>query len=179
MKPTVLPLAFCYLLFCGCSAEAREQDKKAAPASQPTRKTALLDSNLFDQFGKGVSEGKALSPSELAANPAAYKDKHVRVKGEVTSVCKQMGCWLVVGDGKTRIRVFTKGHSFFVPKDCEGRTAVLEGTFSLTEESVAFRRHLLEDEGRFEEAKEITEPNKNALKLDAEGVALAKVAAKK
>jgi hypothetical protein len=155
-----------------------DTDKKA-PASQPTKKTGKLDSSLFDHFGEGATEGKTVSPSELAANPAAYQAKHVRVKGEVTSVCKKKGCWLVVSDGKTRIRGFTRGHSYFVPKDCEGRTAVLEGTFSLTEESVAFRKHLLEDEGRFEEAKKITEPNKNALKLDAVGIALSKVAAKK
>ena len=66
-----------------------------------------------------------------------------------------------------------------MPKDCEGRTAVLEGIFSLTEESVAFQRHLLEDAGKPAEAEMVTEPNKNALKLDAEGVALAKLESKK
>jgi hypothetical protein len=56
---------------------------------------------------------------------------------------------------------------------------VLEGTFSVTTESVALQKHLLEDEGKHEEAEKVCEPNENALKLDAEGVALAKLEDKK
>ena len=204
----ILPLALCYLAFCGCSdseSQAQEQEhqhehdhehehghehdgdkhehqhgtEQKDAANKPTKKTGKLNIKRFDHFGDGVTEGKTVSLSELASNPAAYADQHVRVKGEVTAVCKTMGCWLVVSDGQTHIRAFTRGHAYFVPKDCEGRTAVLEGIFSLTEESVAFQRHLLEDAGKPAEAEMVTEPNKNALKLDAEGVALAKLESKK
>ncbi len=196
----ILPLALCYLAFCGCSdseSQAQEQEhqhehghehdghehehgtEKKDTARKATKKTGKLNIKRFDHFGDGVTDGKTVSPSQLASNPAAYVDQHVRVKGEVTAVCKKMGCWLVVSDGQTHIRAFTRGHAYFVPRDCEGRMAVLEGTFSLTEESVAFQRHLLEDAGKPAEAEMVTEPNKNALKLDAEGVALAKLESKK
>ena len=63
---------------------------------------------------------------------------------------------------------------FFVPTDSEGRTAVLEGTFNVSETSVAALKHLLEDAGKTEEAAKVTEP-RIEMKVMADGVALKKM----
>ena len=43
---------------------------------------------------------------------------------KVKAVCKKAGCWMEIGDDANRAHVKMAGHGFFVPKDCDGRTAV-------------------------------------------------------
>jgi len=119
-----------------------------------------------------------VSPVDLATNVSNYEGKRVRLQGTISAVCKKKGCWMYVGDGENRVKVRFKDYGFFVPTDCEGRIAILEGEFSLYEMSVSERKHYLEDEGKSEEAAKVTEPKKVPFVM-ADGVALAKVASKK
>ena len=64
--------------------------------------------------------------SEVLAAPSKYADKNVRMAGTITAVCQGMGCWLQLGDPKGSAHVKLRGHSFFVPKNSAGRTAVVE-----------------------------------------------------
>lgn len=64
--------------------------------------------------------------SEVLAAPSKYADKNVRMTGTITAVCQGMGCWLQLGDPKGNAHVKLRGHSFFVPKNSSGRSAVVE-----------------------------------------------------
>ena len=72
----------------------------------------------------------------------------VRVSGTVHSVCKKAGCWMVLQDGDKKVRIFTKEHGFFLPKDtAAGRSAEVEGTLRAKTLSKKFAQHLAEDNG--------------------------------
>ena len=46
-----------------------------------------------------------------------------RTRGRVADVCRRKGCWTILRDGDTQVRVRFKGYSFFVPTDSQGREA--------------------------------------------------------
>ncbi len=102
-------------------------------------------------YGAGVSAGERLTLD--AAMKAKSFGKSVRVTGNVTEVCKVKGCWMMLRDGATTVRVTFKDYGFFMPKNLVGRTVALEGV--LTEETLTEKdaRHYAEDAGK--SAKEI------------------------
>jgi hypothetical protein len=64
--------------------------------------------------------------SEVLSTPSKFADKTVRMEGKITAVCQGMGCWLQLGDEKGSAHVKLRGHSFFVPKNSSGKTALVE-----------------------------------------------------
>ena len=147
------------------------------------KKKSSLDLSTFDQFGAGVKPGAApLTLSQVMANPKQYVGKPVRLQAPVTAVCQAKGCWMHLGkqlpNGNPPVMVKFKDYGFFMPKDASGRTAVVEGQLAFKQETVAETKHYLEDAGKHEEAKKVTEGRK-ILRFMASGVALSKVDAKK
>lgn len=99
----------------------------------------------------------------------------VRVAGEVEAACMKKGCWMTLKTGKEdqTMRVRFQDYGFFVPKDCSGKTAIVEGIASYDTTSIADLRHYAVDGGMSEEEAEktITEPE-IALTFMANGVVL-------
>jgi hypothetical protein len=52
----------------------------------------------------------------------------VRVEGQVVAVCQHQGCWMELRDGETQAHVRMHGHSFFLPRDVNGKRAAMVGT---------------------------------------------------
>lgn len=109
-------------------------------------------------YGSGVGKKAAVPVAQLLAEPAKYNGKTLAVEGEINGVCQNKGCWMTMQDGDKEMRVRFKDYAFFVPKDCAGRTARIEGTFAVEMIPVEDARHYLEDAGKTEEAAKITEP---------------------
>jgi hypothetical protein len=107
--------------------------------------------------GAPVSSGPAVAAAEVLRSPELYEGKTVVVEGRIAEVCKVKGCWMVLGDRERWMRVTFKDYGFFVPKDCEGAVARVEGVFTVERVSVAQARHYLEDAGRHEEAAKVVE----------------------
>ncbi len=120
-------------------------------------------------YGKALPSGKPIPATAVMASPAKYNGQRVMLEGVVSEVCKVKGCWMVMSDGASKMRVTFENYSFFVPKDCAGRSVRVEGAFAMKEISVADAKHYLEDAGRHAEAAKITEPVKE-LTLVASGV---------
>lgn len=94
---------------------------------------------------------------------------------QVTSVCKNKGCWMKVAleDG-SEVMVKFKDYAFFVPKDIETSTVFINGLAYVEEMSVEEQKHYAEDEGLSrEEISAIKEPKKTLLFL-ADGVRIEK-----
>jgi hypothetical protein len=126
----------------------------------------------YTQYGDGVSSGKAVDAQTVLADPVPYTHQDsVRVKGTIYQTCKKAGCWIRVGDARHNILVRTKDHAFFVPTDSDGREVIVEGRLMAAEQTVAMRKHLLEDAGKFEEAALVTEPERG-YELVAAGIAI-------
>lgn len=98
---------------------------------------------------------------------------NVVAKGKITAVCKAMGCWMKVDAGSGQEIMIKFGeHEFFMPKDCDGKTAYFTGKLFRKVTSVKELKHLAEDAGKSkEEIDAITTP-KEELQFTATGVIL-------
>jgi hypothetical protein len=109
-------------------------------------------------YGAGVESKKTLPVATVLESPQKYAGKTVTVEGEVSGVCLVKGCWMTMQSADREMRVHFKDYGFFVPMDCAGRTARIEGVFNIETIPVEEARHYLEDAGKPEEAAKITEP---------------------
>ncbi|MBT8195608.1 MAG: DUF4920 domain-containing protein [Bacteroidia bacterium] len=123
-------------------------------------------------FGEKITAEGAVTPADLLA---AMEDKSeiekIKVTGEVSAVCKKKGCWMKMNMGDADdMRITFKDYGFFVPLDCDGKTAIMEGKAFIQETSVDDLRHYAEDAGKSkEEIAAITEPLRE-LTFEATGV---------
>lgn len=154
----------------------------AAPGAQEQAANKKLDADRFDHYGDGIVAGsKPMTLRAALANAKALDGKTIRVRAPITGVCQVKGCWMNLGkpdkQGNPPIFVKFKDYGFFVPKDASGCEAVLEGQLSFKQETVAETKHYLEDAGKYEAAKKVTEGRK-ILRFMADGVAITKAAKK-
>ena len=103
------------------------------------------------QYGADfVLEGEVKVEDVLKA-PEKFSGKTVRVRGKITSVCKKKGCWLILGNPDVKdafIRVRMKDYGFFVPLDCSGQNAAVEGVFTRKVLEEKMVKHYAEDAGK-------------------------------
>jgi hypothetical protein len=97
-------------------------------------------------FGSPLSKTSA-EPLATVAGRLGEAAETVQVSGTVDSVCQKAGCWMVLKDGETTARIFTKGHGFFLPKDIAGQKALVEGEIKAKTISEKFAKHLEQDNG--------------------------------
>lgn len=149
----------------------------AAPAQgQAPQAPAKLDETIYDHFGTGITKGdKPAALADVLKNPEAFTGKTVRIAGPITAICQTKGCWMHLGDQNPPVMVKFKDYAFFMPKDASGRTAIVEGTMAMKQETVAQTKHYLEDAGKLDEAAKVTEGRK-LYTFMASGVAIQKPA---
>jgi hypothetical protein len=102
-------------------------------------------------FGAPFTMSEATPIGAVLSKPDEYQGKLVQVSGKVSSVCAKKGCWFVIQDpdkADESVRITMKDYGFFVPKDCAGKSAVIEGQFALKVLTEAERKHLAEDAGK-------------------------------
>jgi hypothetical protein len=115
-------------------------------------------------FAKTESEALAGVASRLGTS-----EETVQVSGTVKSVCQKAGCWMILKDGDTTARIFTKGANFYLPTTIAGQKAVVEGTIKAKTMSEKFAKHLEEDKGG--DPSKVTGPTRE-LVMNATAVAL-------
>ena len=81
-----------------------------------------------EDFGAGLTLDHAAEVDEVAKHPERYAGKPVLVHGTVSQVCQRKGCWMILRDGEAHVRVRFKNYGFFLPRDCSGKEAYVEGT---------------------------------------------------
>ena len=122
-----------------------------------------VDSPLagWDAYGAPIVSaarlGDAKGFAQLASDPAAFDGKQLRVVGIVEEVCQSKGCWMTFSDQGQMMRVKFLDYAFFMPMDCAGRQAIVDGVFTIEITPVDEARHYLEDAGRYDEAAALTE----------------------
>lgn len=80
------------------------------------------------RFGAPVTVRKAVPVAKLAATPAKFAGKTVRIEGTVAEVCQGMGCWVRVKDAKGQLFLAKSlDESVLLPKDCAGQAIVVQG----------------------------------------------------
>lgn len=97
-------------------------EANAARAAQP----ATFGSRRFGEaLGRDVAPARL---SEMLQAPDRYRTQPVRIEGTVAAVCQAMGCWMELRDQNTQAHIRMHGHSFFVPRDVNGKRAFVQGT---------------------------------------------------
>ena len=104
------------------------------------------------------------------ATPESYLDAPLLVRGSVTDVCQHKGCWTVIRGEREQVRVRFADYGFFVPKDCRGKLAYVEGTLSVNTAS-AKELHHYASESEHGAAHEATDPER-VVSFTATGVRL-------
>lgn len=106
-----------------------------------------------NKLGKPLTLKEPLSIATLLAKPAEYVGKTVQVKGKITEVCQEMGCWMnLAGDDGKMIRIQVNDGEIVFPKDSAGKAALAEGEFTRTEltreQAVEQAKHEAEEAGK-------------------------------
>jgi hypothetical protein len=177
-KKWMIPLMAIALVACGAEEEKEEENEKEETTEEAVvKETAEATPDQEDgHYGAKITEDGALTPEAFMAAIADKDSMETKVVAQINQVCQKKGCWMTLnmGDGP-EMRVKFKDYDFFVPKDADGKTAVIEGWAKMEVVSVEFQKHLLDDakeageEVSQEEYDAITAP-KTELTFMANGV---------
>ncbi|MEL6342131.1 MAG: DUF4920 domain-containing protein [Myxococcota bacterium] len=131
------------LLMLACDGEpaatSAEDDQAPAAAS------AEASTDEWTAYGQPLSEGEMISAATLLQSPDRYVDQTVRVAGKVTDVCQKAGCWMVITDDTTTMRVLMKDHAFMVDKGGKGADCQVEGRVIAKQVDPDFVKHMEEE----------------------------------
>ena len=125
-----------------------------------------------EYYGEKITEKGAINASEFVSTmEGKERMENVKLEAKIVTCCKKKGCWMDVDlENGTTMKVRFKDYEFFVPKDADGRTTVLEGIAKMETVDVATLKHYAEDAGKSEaEIAAITEPE-TAYTFEASGV---------
>jgi len=92
----------------------------------------------------------AVAVDQVIAKASDFSGKNIKVSARIAKVCRKKGCWMTLqpeANSEQYVRVTMKDYGFFVPVDCDGKTATVEGIFKSVELPEAQRKHLAEDGG--------------------------------
>ncbi len=163
----VLALAVLY----ACAADA----KKSEAAVDKEEVVTVVGTADYEIFGEAFDPKGYLSYEDFLSKMKQDGGFEGKVKGMVAEVCKVKGCWMTVGnldDEGSMAFVKFKDYGFFMPKDIDGKTVILNGEGYTEMTSVEDLQHIAEDGGATqEEIDAITEPEEE-LKFLATGVIL-------
>ena len=111
-------------------------------------------------FGANIDAANAIDASKVNDVLGSKDTITTKLTGKITSVCQKKGCWMLMETGNgTTMRVRFKDYEFFVPKDCAGKTAVVDGIAFKDVTTVAMLQHYAEDANKSkEEIAKINEP---------------------
>jgi len=120
------------------TSEMSGDDANAAESTAEAKRAAAeeaIDAGNAGEwsFGNDMGEATVVSVTDLNESPSEYAGKRVRIEGQVSSVCKNMGCWVeVTGSEGGKIMASSDAHDVFVPRNSEGKHIVVEGMFKET-----------------------------------------------
>ncbi len=132
----------------------------------------------YDSYGKKISVNEVYSK-----NSSEKKYENLKIgdtidlafTSTVNAVCKAKGCWMRVAlkDDKEAMVKF-KEYGFFVPKDIENDTVIVQGKAFVSEVSIEEQRHYARDAGKSEDQINTITTPKKTYSFIADGVLIKK-----
>ncbi|MFZ4796341.1 MAG: DUF4920 domain-containing protein [Bacteroidia bacterium] len=168
MKKIVLLSAVAFSLFSCGNGNTPKQEGAPTDSTQTSDSTAQAT-----YYGAKITADSAIAMSDLKAAMGDKKELAVKLTGEVEAVCQTKGCWMnIKGTNGESIRVTFKDYAFFMPMDCSGKTAIVDGVAKIEVTSIADLKEFAKDDKQSkEEIAAIKEP-KQELVFEANGVIL-------
>lgn len=160
MKKVLLSLALAAAVV-GCKS-----DEKSTSGKQVQTQTTAAAEQKYTSYGEPMkmSNEAPLPVTTVLGNIDQYKDKYVRVTGNVTAVCEKKGCWLKMDDGAGKdlfVKFTCPVNGRLVPMEAKGKPVIAEGTLKVKEVTEAEARHMAEDAGKPQsEIEKIVGPQK-------------------
>jgi hypothetical protein len=112
-----------------------------------------------DDYGAGITLSELSDFEDVLARPEHYAGSPVLIRGRISDVCQRKGCWTVLSQGDEQVRVRFKDYGFFLPRDCSGKQAYVEGLVAVETLSEKMARHYAA-ESRKEDPSAITGPQR-------------------
>lgn len=163
MKNLLFILTTLSFIFFGCN-----------DTTTNTKAPNIEINEAYEYFGETIDYRDGLSGEAFLAEFSENEDSiYVKLQGEISAVCQKKGCWMNMSLAENKeLFVRFKDYDFFVPLNCSGREAVIEGWAYKEVISVEELKHFAYDEGLSdEEIEAITEP-KETYSFMAEGVVI-------
>lgn len=161
-KIIVLVAVLGFTVSCGSNCEKScDKDSHGAETALKAGETAEGDNKEeVVKRGEAVNVEEAITVASLVETLQDKDSAVVTVTGEVDGVCSKKGCWMTLPISEdTDLRVRFKDYAFFVPLDCSGKTATMQGIAKKEMISVDDLKHYAHDNGESEEEiAKITEP---------------------
>ena len=98
-----------------------------------------------EDFGAGITLSSAKPLAAVLAAPESFAEEPVLVRGRISDVCQRKGCWTILREGEKFVRVRFRDYAFFVPRDIQGREALVEGVVTVRTLSQREARHYAEE----------------------------------
>lgn len=117
----------------------------SSQATTPSPDTRSVKKRMTE-YGAGVKSTVYIPLSQAVAEKKF--NTTVALKATVVEVCQVKGCWMILVDGDTKVRVTFKDYGFFMPKNLAGAVVVVEGVLSEEVLSEKDARHYAEDAGK-------------------------------
>jgi len=122
-------------------------------------------------FGSQITEDDAVEAVLIPDKLAGTDSLRMKVVGTVDKVCQVKGCWMTMNVGQDEpMHVTFKDYSFFVPKNINGKEAVIEGYVHREVLTVDELKHYAQDEGKSQEEIDAITEDKTMLSFVADGV---------
>jgi len=118
-----------------------------------------------------IDRSQAVTVTRAIEDTGTY-GKPILIKGTVADVCRKKGCWLVVTDGFSEMRVTFKDYAFFVPKDSDTKDVLLEGIVSSREISEDEARHYASESTTGTESPESIRGARQIVTMEATAVVI-------
>jgi hypothetical protein len=160
MKKIFLSLAVIAASVSACKNTTNQGEEKGDSTTDSLQVENTESQMSVNYFGDTISDEGAVATSELLAMMTGNDSIAVKIVGTVNSSCQKKGCWMKMdmGNGE-EMRVSFKDYSFFVPKNLNGETAIIDGFAYVDTLDVDYLKHLAEDAGKTsDEIAAITEP---------------------
>ncbi|MCB0510562.1 MAG: DUF4920 domain-containing protein [Bacteroidetes bacterium] len=109
-------------------------------------------SNEFEYYGEEINPEGAIAAEDFFDVFTEGDSIELKLRGTVQDVCTKKGCWMTLEIGEAeQLMVRFKDYGFFVPLNCDGRTAVIEGWSYKDGLTVEELKHYAFDAGKSEE----------------------------
>ena len=105
------------------------------------------------KLGKPLSVKEPMAIATVLAKPGDYVGKTIAVKGKISEVCQEMGCWMeLTNEAGQAIKIQVNHGDLEFPKDGAGKMAIAEGKLTKSEmskdEAIAAAKEEAKDKGK-------------------------------
>ena len=154
MKKLILPLILLSLIF-------------SCEQSTNTTKTTIDEPELNIYGDQEMTKDNAIEGAELLSLLTKQDSVDVKLEANIVSVCQMKGCWMDVAlNDSTEMLVRFKDYAFFVPMDCDGKKAIVQGVAKKVTHSVEWLKHKAADAGKSQDEIDAITQEKVAFSID-------------